>query len=485
MLAAAAIVSFVAAPHLSFAFTEGQAIGAPEAVETSESAGSQEPGEIGGEHSEPVGEGMPPVIPPPRFIRFKHPLPDLFLKNKKEHRYITPLPLIGVDPDTGFTIGAGINFFDDGSKESPFFRYAPYRQQIAVTALWTTKNLYQFSVYYDQPYLLDTPWRVRADATFFNNPVQRYFGIADDGLQLTSPWNGQVFGSFDAYQNNLDQVIGGQTYSSYDLFGLKRASLQMSAEYDLLGGVVRPLVGLQFAYNWVTDYTNDIINGAVELPTHLRQDCAAGRARGCGGGVDNFVKLGLTFDTRNFEPDPSIGVLAEVVAELSPKFLGSALNYGRLAASLHGFGQVLRYKMQRVVLAGRFFYQWQFGDVPVTTMNTLAFTERDRTGLGGLRTLRGYKADRFIGPVALLTNMEMRWSFYEFTLWKQNIKMMAVPFFDAGRPFENNSAISFNNWKLAGGAGLRLAWNLSTIVCFDYGFSPEGSAFYMDLSHQF
>jgi len=426
-----------------------------------------------------------PAIPPPHFARYKHRLPDLLLENKKEHRYFTPMPVIGVDPDTGFNFGAMVNFYDNGSKDSPFFYYAPYRQQIAIAAYGTTKKVYDIVAYLDQPYIMGTPWRVRAEAEFLHNPVMNYFGIANDGLQLTFPGTGQVFGSIGAYQDALNQVVGGGTNAKYDFYGLSRFNFQGSAEYDLLGGLIRPLFGFRVAYNWINDYTGDTVNNAVQLPTHLRDDCNTGRAKGCSGGFDNYIKLGFSFDSRNFEPDPSSGILAQVVTELSPKFMGSAFNYGRLATTLQGYGTLFKYKSQQFVLAGRFLYEWQFGDVPFYSMDTYAFTERDRLGLGGLRTIRGYKQDRFIGPVALLSNMEMRWSFVEFNVFKQHIKLMAVPFFDAGRTFENNSSITFNNWKLGGGMGVHLAWNLSTIIVFDYGFTPEGNAFYMDIGHVF
>ncbi len=423
--------------------------------------------------------------PPPDFVRRKHELPELLLQQKREHRYMTPMPVLAWDPDTGLNLGALINFFDNGSRDDPLFRYAPYRQQIAVAGVFTTKKFFQVSAFYDQPYLLDTPWRVRGEVDFLRNPVAYYFGIGEAGQQLTFPGTGQVYGSFDDYQNALNQVVGGQTNARYDQYLYSRMSFRGAAEYDLFGGIVRPLIGFQVGRVWITDYTGDTIGGAQQLPTHLRDDCDAGIAKGCSGGFDNYVKLGITLDTRNFEPDPSVGILGELVAELSPRFLGSAFNYGRLGASLHGFGTVLKSGMQQIVLAGRFLYQWQFGDVPFYSMNTLAFTERDRYGLGGLRTLRGFRQDRFIGPVAMLTNAEMRWSFVEFTVFRQRIKLTATPFIDAGRTFSRPSDTSFKGWKVDGGAGLRMAWNLSTVVCFDYGISPEGSAFYMDLNHQF
>lgn len=433
----------------------------------------------------PEGGEPPPVLPPPAFARYKHALPDFLLQTKREGRYFTPMPIVGFDPDTGFNLGAMANIFDNGKKTDPLFRYAPYRQQIMAAALVTSRNLIQIGAYYDQPYLMDTPWRVRAEMEFLRNPVQNYFGIGSAGQQLVSPWTGAVFGSYSGYKDNLNQVVAGQTYGKYDEYRLGRVAFQGSAEYDLVGGLIRPLVGIRVARVWIHDYTGSGVNGGVELPTHLSVDCASGSAVGCSGGFDNYVKLGFTFDTRNFEPDPSTGILHQTALELSPKFLGSAFNYGRITSSLAGYGTLLDSGVQRVVLSARFLYNWQFGDVPFYAMNTMAMNERDRFGLGGLRTLHGYKQDRFIGPVMMLANMDMRWRFAQFEVFKQDIKLMAVPFFDAGRAFDRNGDVSFANWKLAGGVGLRLAWNLSTIVDFDYGVSPEGSAFYMDLSHPF
>lgn len=422
---------------------------------------------------------------PPAFVRNKHPLPEYLVKQKREHRYITPMPVIAWDPDTGFNFGALVNLYDNGSKENPLFRYTPYRQQIAIAAIFTTTKYFQVGARYDQPYLLDTPWRVQAELEFFRNPVQNYFGIGNNGQQLVNPWNGQVYGSYDDYKDALNQVANGQTYGKYDDYRLSRLSFQAAAEYDIFGGLVRPLAGIRVAHFWIHDYTGSSVNNAVELPTHLAVDCTSGRAIGCGGGLDNYVKLGFTFDTRNFEPDPSSGILAQTFTEFSPKFLGSALNYGRWTTSLSGYGTLLSYKIQQLVLAGRFAYNWQFGDIPFYTMDTLAFNERDRFGLGGLRTLHGYRQNRFIGPVATVFNTDLRWSFTQFRIFKQDIKMMAVPFFDAGRAYNSNSDITLRDWKFAGGIGLRLAWNLSTIVTFDYGISAEGKAFYMDLSHPF
>jgi outer membrane translocation and assembly module TamA len=62
---------------------------------------------------------------------------------------------------------------------------------------------------------------------------------------------------------------------------------------------------------------------------------------------------------------------------------------------------------------------------------------------------------------------------------------MLVPFVDTGRVFDSVHDTSLKDWKFDGGIGFRLAWNLSTIVSFDFARSGEGSMFYMELGHQF
>jgi outer membrane translocation and assembly module TamA len=62
---------------------------------------------------------------------------------------------------------------------------------------------------------------------------------------------------------------------------------------------------------------------------------------------------------------------------------------------------------------------------------------------------------------------------------------MLVPFVDMGRVFDSAADSTLQDWKFDGGISFRLAWNLSTIVSFDYGRGSEGSMFYMELGHQF
>jgi hypothetical protein len=439
-------------------------------------------------------DGLPPYIPPPEFARNKAQMPDFLLRDKDQGIYVIPIPQIGIDPDTGFNFGMGVTLFNNGKATSPFFRITPYRQQIETTVVATTGGLLQVRNFLDSLYTFESPWRVRSEFEYYHNPSNYYFGIGNAGQQLVFPGTGQVFDNYDAYNDALKVETGGGANSRYSQYGYTRLSWKAQAEYQLLGGYLRPLFGLQVGHVWITDYTGgqvDAVNAqgqdvkAIQNTTHLRADCDAGDAIGCGGGNDFYVKLGMAFDSRNFEPNPSSGIFWSVISELSPKFLGSAFNYGRLQTTIRAFGKVLDMHKQRIVLAGRFLYSWQFGDVPFYSMNTLAFADRDWTGLGGFRSLRGYAQDRYIGPVYMLANAELRYTFMDFTIWNQNIRLGIKPFIDAGRSFSKPSDTTFKGFKVGGGVGGMIVWNLSTVISLDMAFGAEGDAFYMEVGQQF
>jgi hemolysin activation/secretion protein len=117
-------------------------------------------------------------------------------------------------------------------------------------------------------------------------------------------------------------------------------------------------------------------------------------------------------------------------------------------------------------------------------MNVLALTEGDQTGLGGERTLRGYRQDRFIGPVAAVANAEIRWTFVHFKLLQQRFSLQIAPLFDVGRVFDKVD-FQFDNWKWSAGGGLRVGWNRSTIIMFDLGASEEDLGFFIDFGMPF
>ena len=427
------------------------------------------------------------VPAPPDFMRNKPRLPDLELKDKKTGWYFTGIPLIGVDPDSGFNYGASIQWYDDGPKDNAFFYYAPYRKRVAVNVLRTTEGTQEYSVEYDQPYIANSPWRVRAFGGYLGNTFQNYFGIGERTLgRLSFPGNpGTTYGKASDYFDALKEDRNGKTWARYNFYDKRQPLFMANLERDYLGGLLRPLVGLQVSHLEAVDYTGRELEGNINQETKLREDYRLGSIRGFGGGWLNFLRLGLTYDSRDYEPDPTSGVLGQVLFEGTTRWLGASSDYGHVTLAGQSYLRLLP-KLARLVLAANVAYSAHLGVVPFYAFPSMSLpTDERKEGLGGWESLRGYHLDRFVGKVQMQGNLELRWTLADFTIWNQNLRPMLAPFVDAGRVFDKVGRFSVDDWKITWGLSFRLAWNLATIISFDYGFGSEGNLFYMELGHPF
>ena len=454
----------------------------------------QEPAWEAAPHGDTVRQ-LPPVVPRPDFISRRPLIPDFLLKDKREGRFVTAVPAIGWDQQAGLNLGVVGFLFNNGKKDDPLFRTMPYREELSVTALGTLNGLQRYAVAIDHPNLFDGPYRLRAGAQYAIDPLNNYFGVGRTSMQdFNFPGKpGKTYTTYNHYQDALRQEVNGFAYTKYDLYESRQTAVDISVERDTFGGIVRPLVGIAVRYTDIHDFTGARVDAedasgddvrATQQPTRLHTDCQAGVVRGCQGGWENLLKLGISLNTLDFEPDPYNGVMAQAVAELSAKALGSDSDYQRVTFSAAGYRMVFP-KVARIVLAGRGLYSMQFGDVPFFSLPTLAFITRDRTGLGGFATMRGFVDRRFVGESAVLLNGEVRWSIFDGGyLFGQHLRPMLAPFADAGRVFDGTQ-LQFEHWRADYGIGFRLIWNLVTTVSFDYGVSSEGQFFVMDLGYAF
>jgi outer membrane protein assembly factor BamA len=427
------------------------------------------------------------IPPPPDFARNKPLLPALMLKDKREGRYFTGIPIIGSDPDNGVALGAQVQWYDNGAKDAPLFYYAPYRTRIAATADFTTKGTQQYYVEYDQPYVADSPWRLRGYGGYLRYKYEDYFGIGTATLgKLSFPGTpGVTYSNADDYFNALQDNRNGDTWAYYNYYDRQQVLFTADVERDFLGGLLRPLLGIQVSYVNARDYTGTEYKGAVNQETKLFTDYQNGLIRGFGGGWANLLRLGLTYDTRDYEPDPTSGVLAQVLAEGAMRWLGASSYYGHVNVTGQGYYSLFP-DWTRLVLAANLVYSNHFGAVPFYAFPSMAAPGNyTKEGLGGWQTLRGFRANRFVGPVQIQGNLELRWTFADFTIWDQNIRPMFVPFVDVGRVFDKSGQFSLHDLQVTGGPAFRLAWNLATIISFDLGFSREGVGFYLEIGHQF
>jgi hemolysin activation/secretion protein len=87
--------------------------------------------------------------------------------------------------------------------------------------------------------------------------------------------------------------------------------------------------------------------------------------------------------------------------------------------------------------------------------------------------------------VANFNNFELRWRFAQTNFVKQHFEFSAVPFYDVAGVWSKFTELNFKNLRHSEGLGLRIAWNESTILRFDYAISREDKQFFFNLAHTF
>jgi hypothetical protein len=450
--------------------------------------------------SAPQNGAVPPAAtapqPPPGGLAAKRRLTDEDIDRKNEGFYFTGLPIFAYDPLIGFGGGARVYLYYDGKKDDPLFAYTPYLHRVYAQFFYGTGGVQDHVLDYDAPAFPNSDYRVRATLEYEADTDWPYFGVGSRTLgPLSYPGNpGVTYSQMGAYRSDVNAARpDGTTYARYNVYGLQRPILQLALERNLLGGTLRTMVGTNIAHASIHDYTGQQINAvgadghtvqATEAPTFLSRDCAAGLLVGCSGGWDNVLRLAISLDTRDFEPDPNDGVYAELSSEFGTRLLGSQYEYMRVMLSVRGFYSPIP-KLADLVIAARGLYEIQTRGTPFFSETLMPFIDDNHAGLGGLRSLRGYFQNRFVGPDFVMGNFELRWTFVKFRLLKQGFALEAVPFVDMGRVFDSVGQTTLADWKIDEGLGLRIAWNEATIIMIDYARSAEDDALYLNFNHIF
>jgi outer membrane protein assembly factor BamA len=412
-------------------------------------------------------------------------LSEADLARKNEGGYVTAVPLAAYSVDFGYGAGARAYYYWNGHRDDPRFARTPYLLRTFLNVFATTEGLQYHWLDVDAPQVAHSDIRIRAQLILARNINSNYFGFDDAGRgALHFPGAPGTFDHYADYAAAQRQVTDGETYAKYDQYDLLRPAMILTAEHSYLDRTVRVLGGVGFSYARIKDYTGTRIDDAVEATTRLRTDCDREVLVGCHGGRDNVFRLGLAYDTRDFEPDPNSGVYADVSVEIGSVALGSEFNYVRGLFAVRGFYSPFPDRAD-LVLAGRVLTQIQSSGTPFYGMDVLPFTEDPRTGLGGHRTIRGYRQSRYVDHVMSAASAEIRWTFARTTIWRQKLAFILVPFVDAGHAFDGLGDIGVHDWRPSFGGAFRFSWNLATLGTFEYGKSPEGSGIYVNFGHMF
>lgn len=438
------------------------------------------------------------------FIKSKR-MSDADLEKKREGTFVTGIPDFSSDPVTGFGFGARTNIYWNGKRDNVLFPYTPYLARLKANVAYYTSNARELVLSLDVPYYKGTRWRFRVDFKAQQNPANLYFGSTQSTLgplRLPSASNdGYSFSTYEEYdkaRKTLRPGGVGEANSVTDAlsnrFRETEYMLNLKADYALGRGKWRIMGGYEIqhlSYKTFEGMQAEAIDPATGSATMapngtslLRRDFEQRLISGLDGGWVSILQTALIYDTRDFEPDPTRGHYVEIANEFSNPIIGSQFKFNKLFIQGRVY-QKLPFG-SRTVLAGRVAAGNIFGDqAPFFEFQDQWSPDGSINALGGKQSLRGYRANRFLARSLWFANVELRVRLAETQLGKQRFAFGVAPFFDAGTVRDRWQDLNFKNIKTSYGAGLRIAWNQSTILSFDYGLSKEDRLFFFGIGQVF
>ena len=414
---------------------------------------------------------------------FAAKLSDEDVAKKKEGWYPTGLPLLNYDSDNGFGYGVRAYLYNNGTRDEEYFAYAPYKMQLYAQFYQTTNGYQYHEVNLDMPYIMGTKFRIITSVAYDKKINANFFGIGADAAKrkLTIYDNSfNVVKQFDKYKDFVEYYDDNPGYTKYFNYQYTKPSYFLNIYRDLTQNL-KMLVGFEVKKVTIDTWDGEKFDGDPQGPTLLEQR----KPEGYKGGWSNFARLGVYYDTRDYEPDPKSGYFIDYAFEVSRGWLGSDYDFIRNTVQLQYYVPLL----SSLTLALRAGYTDTNMDAPFFEMGYFGFSLNRRTGNGSNRTIHGYKEQRFVAPTMTVANTELRWKFAEANPWNQNFQFKLTAFYDVGNVYDKAgdpfSEPRFGDYKQAYGGGLVIAWNMATIIHFYYGMSKEDTSISVNFNHTF
>jgi len=348
-----------------------------------------------------------------------------------------PLPVVGYDADLGFQFGACCDIFNYGDGS----RYPRYDYKFNVEASCYTKgkgiSSGVFRFYSDLPFVVkDT--KLFFDLTYFYAKKYEFFGF-----------NGFEAGNYDPVVAQA-QLINPDTLlknikSGYNFIDRNQLRFVGSMQRSLFGEPnLNWTVGLGYYYTTVSAIDTVKMPSYANQPATLYENYVSTdiiRKEEAKGGHTGQVRLGIVYDSRDHNSDPTRGIYAEssLVGAVN---IDSDTDYEikdrtkyNLSVTLLWRHYIPLYK-DKLTLSYRLGAQNRIiGETPwymINNLNTMFFQKMYTEGLGGSITMRGVNRNGVLGEGFAFGNVELRWRIAGFKFINQNWTVGLNPFFDAG-----------------------------------------------------
>jgi outer membrane protein assembly factor BamA len=422
-----------------------------------------------------------------------------------------PLPAISFDSDLGFQYGGLLNLWYYGKGDI----YPKYYHFFYIEASHYMKGSGIFRVMYDSEHLIPGV-RYTVDLSYLPDEALDFYGFNGYDAVIHKGWANK-------------SLFDGSEYKSRMFYRYKRTLLRFKNDFQgkLYGEHLRWSAGFSIQNFNISSVNIDKMNkgksdklqpvtdvpGLYEL--YKSDDWGIIKHDEADGGLINTVKVGLTYDSRDNQPNPMKGVWIEAGVETSQEFLGSEASFGKFFLTHRQYFTLIPRNLSFAYRLG--FQQTIFGTVPFYYQSQLITSYlRGATseGLGGSKSLRGVWRNRVVGDGFFYGNAELRWKAVHFTFLKNPWYLGVNGFSDFGmvtkkidvnipsnliytKPdgtkityykddfFSNNA----EKMHVSIGAGIRIVMNENFIIAVDYGraFKDQdgGTGFYVGLNYLF
>ena len=385
-----------------------------------------------------------------------------------------PLPVVGYDADLGFQYGLCCDIFNYGDGS----RYPRYNYKFNVEASRYTKGSGVFRFYSDMPYVVKNT-KLFFDVTYFYAKKYEFFGF-----------NGYEASSFDPYAG-LEDVKSGYHFLNRN-------------QFRFVGSMQRPFFDVPNLY-WTAGlaYYNTKVTSidTIKMSDYAGQTTLYENYVNAGiidsltaqGGNTTQIRLGMIYDSRDHNSDPTKGIYAEATLVGAPDLIDRK-GYSNLSYTFL-WRQYIPIYRDKLTFAYRLGAQNRIvGQTPwymINNLNTMFFQKMYTEGLGGSVTMRGVNRNGVLGEGFAFANVELRWRIVGFKFINQNWQVGLNPFFDAGivtqkfrekemmdaeavlDPLPENGSMYYSGDKesvhMAAGCGLKLIMNRNLIVSVDVG----------------
>ena len=432
-----------------------------------------------------------------------------------------PLPVVAFDADRGFQFGALLNLYNFGNgdtypnpKSTWYFEASAYTKESAI-------NSYKLIVNYDNKTLIPGV-RMSICTGYYKDAALDFYGfngyqsIYDmDMLKPTFEFDDTKAGNklLKKFEEKGKMPKGFYRFgrdlvkAKIDFTGEILKNFYWEAGYNLAWVKAQPYVPQ--GYSVLADPADPsmYVEGGTTL-FNLSKEWGIIPEDEADGGLTSALRFGLMYDSRNVENNPTEGIWAEAHVMAAPKWLGTTHEHYKYCATFRHYVPII--KDGKLTFAYRLGYQGSFGkSTPWYTMPfyTNMGPKADNDGFGGYRTVRGLMLNRVQGLDVGFYNIELRWRFIDFKLWKQNIAFALSGFTDGAHVFRGydmanktgkfmdlyNKFVDVNRkcdgFHGAAGAGLRFIMNQNFIVAFEYArcFNKQdgNGAFYINTGFLF